>query len=330
MTRIVSRWVGEHAVPLRSPRSLWPRQAPERWRGFQGRRPPGPVRRHAAALRGQAIAAARQARRQLLVLVPLLAFIVTAYVFRRELFGVDRPVRLATAGALVILGWAVARNLGRIFQPRLAQRLDPGAAGVVGFMVRLVTLVVIVLVSLRLAGLKPATLALGASFTAVIVGLAAQQTVGNVLAGVVLLSARPFQIGDRVRFNGYGMDVEGNVAAHGLLYLSLTDGDDLVQVPNSTALSMSNRPMREPAAVDMRARLPLGLDPELIQERLTEAISVRTKGAAHVALEEFDDDAIVVRIRATPADHRHGGRLAGEVLAAVASLRQSRNGAASG
>jgi small conductance mechanosensitive channel len=288
------------------------------------------VRRHAAALRGQAIAAARQARRQLLVLVPLLAFVVTAYVFRRELFGVDRPVRLATAGALVILGWAVARNLGRMLQPRLAQRLEPGAAGVVGFMVRLVTLVVIVLVSLRLAGLKPATLALGASLTAVIVGLAAQQTVGNMLAGVVLLSARPFQIGDRVRFNGYGMDVEGTVAAHGLLYLTLTDGDDLVQVPNSTALSMSNRPMREPAAVDMRARLPLGLDPELIQERLTEAISVRTKGVPHVALEEFDDDAIVVRIRAKPADHRQGGRLAGEVLAAVAAMRQSRNGAASG
>ena len=71
----------------------------------------------------------------------------------------------------------------------------------------------------------------------------------------------------------------------------------------------------------MLARLPLGLDPELIQERLTDAISVRTKGAPRVALEELDDDAVVVRIRATPADDREGGRLAGEVLAAVTSLR---------
>jgi small conductance mechanosensitive channel len=273
------------------------------------------------------MAAARQARGQLLVLIPLLGAVLAAYLFRRQLFGVDRPVRLATAGAMVLIGWALARNLGRMLQPRLASRLDPGAAGVVGFMVRLVTLVAIVLVSLRLAGLQPRTLALGASFTAVIVGLAAQQTVGNVLAGVVLLSARPFQIGDRVRFNGFGMDVEGTVAAHGLLYLTLTDGDDLVQVPNSTALSMSNRPMREPAAVDMRARLPLGVDPELIQQRISDALSVRTKGPPHVALEEFDPDAIVVRIRAKPADRREGGRLAGEVLAAVASLRQSHNGA---
>jgi small conductance mechanosensitive channel len=271
--------------------------------------------------------AARQARRQLLVLLPLLGIVLAAYLLRRRLFGVDEPVRLATAGAMVVIGWGIARNLGRMLQPRLADRLEPGAAGVVGFIVRLVTLVTIVLVSLRLAGLNPRTLALGASFTAVIVGLAAQQTVGNVLAGVVLLSARPFQIGDRVRFNGYGMDVEGTVAAHGLLYLTLTDGDDLVQVPNSTALSMSNRPLREPTAVDMRARLPLGLDPEMIQKRLSDAISVRTKGPPQVALEDFDGDSVVVRIRAKPADHRHGGRLAGEVLAAVAALRESWDGA---
>jgi small-conductance mechanosensitive channel len=271
--------------------------------------------------------AARQARRQLLVLLPLLGIVLAAYLLRRRLFGVDEPVRVATAGAMVVIGWGIARNLGRMLQPRLADRLEPGAAGVVGFIVRLVTLVTIVLVSLRLAGLNPRTLALGASFTAVIVGLAAQQTVGNVLAGVVLLSARPFQIGDRVRFNGYGMDVEGTVAAHGLLYLTLTDGDDLVQVPNSTALSMSNRPLREPTAVDMRARLPLGLDPEMIQKRLSDAISVRTKGPPQVALEDFDGDSVVVRIRAKPADHRHGGRLAGEVLAAVAALRESWDGA---
>jgi small-conductance mechanosensitive channel len=279
------------------------------------------MRRHAATLRGQARAAAQQARRQLLVLVPLTAVVLAAYLLRRELFGVDKPVRLATAGAMVVIGWGLARNLGRMLQPRLAQRLDPGAAGVVGFIVRLFTLVTIALLSLRLAGLKPRTLALGASFTAVIVGLAAQQTVGNVLAGVVLLSARPFQIGDRVRFNGYGMDVEGTVAAHGLLYLTLTDGADLVQVPNSTALAMSNRPMREPTAVDMRARLPADLDPEEIQKRLTEAITVRTKGPPHVALEEFDPDGIVVRIRAKPADDREGGRLAAEVLNAVTALR---------
>jgi small-conductance mechanosensitive channel len=281
------------------------------------------VRRQAAILRAQAAEAARRARRQLLILAPLLAAIVVAYLFRKQLFGEDEPVRLATAAALVVLGWAFARNLGHALQPRLVQRLDPGAAGVAGFLVRLVTLVAILLLSLRIAGLTPGTLALGASFTAVILGLAAQQTFGNLFAGVVLISARPFRIGERVRFNGYGMDVEGTVAAHGLLYITMTDGDDLIMVPNNTALMMSIRPLREPAAVDMRARLPRTLDPEEIQQTLAEAVSVPTRGWPHVALEELDGDDIVVRVRATPVDPREGGRLASQVLDSVAGLRES-------
>lgn len=188
---------------------------------------------------------------------------------------------------------------------------------------RFLALVTIVLVSLRIAGGDFGAVALGASVTAVIIGLAAQQTVGNILAGLVLISTHPFQVGDRVRFNGFGMEVEGTVAAHGLLHLTLTDGEDTVKIPNNTALTMSIRPLREPAAVDMRARLPLGIDPEEIERRVSGAITVPTKDVPHVALEEFDGDQIVVLIKATPADHRQGGRLAGEVLDAVTALSES-------
>jgi small conductance mechanosensitive channel len=299
-------------VPLR-PRSK-PRLA-ERASGAS-------VRRQASALRSQAVEAGRRSRRKLLILAPLLAAIVVAYLFRKELFGVDKPVRLATAGLLIVLGWAFARNLGRALQPKLAQRFDVGTAGVAGFIVRLATLVTILLVSLRIAGLNPGTLALSATLTAVILGLAAQQTFGNLFAGVVLISAHPFQIGERVRFNGYGMDVEGTVAQHGLLYLTLTDGDDVILVPNNTALTMSIRPLRQPAAVDMRARLPRTVDPEEIQNAITDGVGVSTKGRPQVTLEELDGDEIVVRVRATPTDPHLGGRLASQVLDAVAALRE--------
>ena len=280
------------------------------------------VRRHVATLRAQALAAGRRARRQLLVLIPLLVVVVLAYVFRKEVFGLDRPIRLATAATLVVIGWALARNLGRALQPYFVRRLDPGAAGVAGFLVRLLTLIFTVLVSLRISGLEPRTLIVGASVTAVVVGLAAQQTVGNVLAGVVLLSARPFQIGDRVRFVGLGMEVEGSVAAHGLLYLTLTDGEDLIMVPNNTALAMSVRPLREPAAVDMRARLPATVDPATVQVRVADALSVPTRDIPNVSLEEFDGDEVTLRIQATPADRRQGGELTREILGAVTALRQ--------
>ena len=50
-----------------------------------------------------------------------------------------------------------------------------------------------------MAGVSPQTLAVGGAFTAVILGLAAQQTLGNVFAGMVLLTARPFRVGERIR-----------------------------------------------------------------------------------------------------------------------------------
>jgi small conductance mechanosensitive channel len=265
--------------------------------------------------------ASRRARKQLLVLIPLLAVVVCAYLFRTELFGADKPVRLAAAAALMVIGWLFARSLGRVVQPRLMRHLDPGSAGVAGFIIRLFTLVAILLVSLWIAGLRPRTLAVGGAFTAVVLGLAAQQTFGNVFAGLVLLAASPFKVGDRVRFNGFGMDVEGTVAAHGLLYVTMTDGEDLVLVPNNTALTMSVRPLRQPASVDMRARLPRDLDPVAVQQRVAESVSVPTREAPNVVLEELDGDDIILRVQATPADHSQGGQLARDVIDAIAALR---------
>jgi small-conductance mechanosensitive channel len=278
-------------------------------------------RRSPAALRRRAADAARLGRRQLAMLVPALAGLLVAYAYRNSLFGVDKPVRIAVAAVLILLGWAVARNVGRMVQPRLDQRLEPGTAGILGFVVQLTTLATAALVGLRLAGLQPGALAAGAGFTAIVLGLATQQTFGNIFAGVVLLSARPFQVGDRVRFAGFGMDVEGTVAAHGLLHVTLYDGDDQVMIPNNTMLSMSARPISEPDAVDMRARLPLTVDPVAVQQRVDEAVSVSTKGPPHVALEELAGDDVIVRVRATPQRSDDGGRLAHDVLQAVAGFR---------
>lgn len=295
---------------------------------FRERMPKAPERFQAKQLRAQATARAHRARRKLLVLVPLLAGVIALYEFRQDLFGVDEPIRIAAAILLVIVGWAFARQLGAALAPRLMSRLEPGVAGVAGFVIRLAAIVAMLLVSLRFAGVELGALALGASFTAVVFGLAAQQTFGNILAGVVLLSARPFTVGDRVRFAGFGMDVEGTVTGHGLLYVTMHDGDDLVLVPNNTALTMSVRPIREPAAVDMRARLPQDVDPEEVQARVSDALSVETREAPHVALEEFDGDEVVVRIKATPENSAEGGALAREVLRAVTEMSPAEDRAA--
>jgi small-conductance mechanosensitive channel len=268
--------------------------------------------------------AARKARRQAAILLPALAGVLVLYHYRKSLFGVDMPIRLVTVIALLGLGWTFARDVGRAAGPALFRRLDPGTAGTVGFLLRLLTIGVTLLVAMNIAGLPPRTLAVGGAFTAVIFGLAAQQTLGNLIAGTVLLSARPFRVGDRVRFQGGPLagQVEGVVSTLGLLYTTLAVGDDSIMVPNSVVLSVAVTPLREPASVDMRARLPASIAPSQVQDHLERGITVPTRSDPDISLEELIGDEVVVRIAATPARASDGAQLADEVLAAIARVKR--------
>jgi small conductance mechanosensitive channel len=280
-------------------------------------------------VRDQALVRAKRARAQALLLAPAITAVVLAYVHRRRLFGLDVPVRVVCVIALVILGWAFARSLGRAIGPTLMQRLDPGTAGTAEFVVRLGTLIVTVFVALRLAGLRPQTLAVGGAITAVVLGLAAQQTVGNLVAGTVLLSARPFRVGDRVRMHAGGVagSVEGTVSSLGLLYTTLANGADRIMVPNSVVLSAAVVPLREPSGVDLRARLSPDTRPSEVHRLLKENVSIPTRSEPHVELEELDGEQVIFRVRAAPADNADGPALADEV---VAALDKASNGHRSG
>lgn len=265
---------------------------------------------------------AKHARRELVVLVPLIAAVLVAYNYRDDLFGNDVAVRVATVIVLVILGWAFARAVGRAVGPLLFRRLDPGTAGTIGFLIRLGTIGLAVLVALRIAGLKPETLAVGGAVTAVVLGLAAQQTLGNLFAGTVLLSARPFRVGDRVRMTGGAVagEIEGTVSSLGLLYTTLANGDDNILVPNNVVLNLAIVPLREPDAVDLRARLRAGVRPTDVQRKLSDAVRTSTRKDPRIVLEEIDGDEVVVRVAATPVVASEGPRLADEMLTALADV----------
>lgn len=265
--------------------------------------------------------AVKRARLHILLLLPMIAGVLVLYSYRRDFVGVDEPIRIATVVALVALGWQIARDLGRAAGPTLFRRLDPGTAGTVGFLVRFVTIVVAIAAALRVAGLDPRTLAVGGAATAVIVGLAAQQTFGNLIAGLVLLSARPFRVGDRVRLQGGGLagEIEGVVSSLGLLYTIFSNGEDQIMVPNNVVLNVAVIPLREPSGVDLRARLRPGVTPVDIQTLLEETIATPMRDKPRVALEEIDGEETVVRIGVSPEDPTQGAVLSSEVLRALAS-----------
>ena len=288
----------------------------------------------------------RRARRQAVLLAPLLIGVLVLFHYRDHLLpvfvhvhgrlltmpGTTVPVtqhvlvrelwRWATVIVILAGGWAAARDIGRAAAPTFFRRMDPATSGTVGFLIRLATTAIAVLVALHIAGAHPQTLLAGSAFTAVVFGLAAQQTLGNVIAGTVLLSARPFRVGERVRFQAgaVGGQAEGIVSSLGLLYTTLASGENSIMIPNSVVLAAAVVPLREPESVDVRVHLNAGIRPSQVQALLDHEISTPQRSKATVVLEEIDGDDVVVRVQATPERASDGARLADEVIGVLASV----------
>jgi small conductance mechanosensitive channel len=90
-----------------------------------------------------------------------------------------------------------------------------------------------------LASLGTAWLA-GVSVISVVVGLAAQNTLGNLIAGISLLLYRPFKVGDRLLVTVPGGVETGVVESLNLGYTVLrTDNRRRIVVPNSVMASQT-------------------------------------------------------------------------------------------
>ncbi len=269
---------------------------------------------------------AQRARGAAVVVLALIVAVLIAFDHRKDLFpGGGTGVKIATVAALVVLGWALARTLARGIAPMLYRRLDPGTAGTVGFLVRLLAIAGMLIVALRVAGLDAGALAVGGAFTAVVLGLAAQQTLGNLFAGLVLLSTHPFRVGERGQLRGGALagEVEGIAGSLGLFYTTLVSGADRIMVPNSVILQLAVIPLREPERVEMRARFDASISPAELQERLDDGISVPLRYPPDVTLEELDRDEVVLKVAATPVTGGDGAQLASELLDA---MRTGANG----
>jgi small conductance mechanosensitive channel len=138
----------------------------------------------------------------------------------------------------------------------------------------------------------------------------------------VLVSARPFHVGERLRLQAGGLagQAEGVVSSLGLLYTTLARGEDRIMVPNNVVLGAAVVPVKEPKSVDVRVRLRAGMRPTHVQSILDGRVTAPTRDAITVLLEEVDGDDVIVRIQATPEKPADGARLADEVVEALTAV----------
>ncbi len=236
------------------------------------------------------------------------------------LFDTKAPFELLAVIIVLALGWLISRDLSRM-APSLFRRMDPATAGTVEFIIRLIAVAATILGAVNIAGVSAQVVAVGGGFAAVIVGLAAQPVLGNLFAGLVLLSAQPFHLGDRIRlYAGAIGNQEGTVSSLGLLYTSLTRGANRIMIPNSLVLAAVVVPIREPAPVDVRVKLNTGVRPSQAQAILDTELKSDTLYTPSVVLEEIDGDDVFIRVQATPESSAESSRLADDIITVLARV----------
>jgi small-conductance mechanosensitive channel len=155
---------------------------------------------------------------------------------------------LLFAVIFVFLAWFVGRMLRMVVQRLLAHdKHDHLDLMAVKFLAKLVRYAVYVFAFAAYAHFIPVLSGLGAaSLTSIgmislVVGFAAQNTLGNLIAGISLLLYRPFKLGDRLQVPAPTGLETGIVESLTLGYTLLkTDDNRRVVVPNSVMASQTN------------------------------------------------------------------------------------------
>ncbi len=170
--------------------------------------------------------------------IAVAAIVVKSEFDRHEVMHHSSLVTWITVPVLLISGiYAVGRladGMGRF----LARRTLEAAAAIVRLVATGVGYLLVLIAVFELLGVSLAHLIIGFGLAGVVLGIAAQQSLGNIFASLVLLFARPFSVGEhiRVRSGTIGV-VDAWVLGIGLTYVTLQTEDGLLKVPNSVVLA---------------------------------------------------------------------------------------------
>ncbi len=156
------------------------------------------------------------------------------------------------------------------------------------------------LAALSLWGVNLGGLLVGAGFLGIVIGMAARQTLGAVIAGFVLMFSRPFKIGDWVVVDGE----EGIVTDITIINTRLRsfDGEEIV-MPNDAVSdsTVTNRTKRG----QLRIRTEVGIDydadidraEELAQEVMESVDAIAMAPKPQVVPTGFGDSAVILELR---------------------------------
>ncbi len=170
--------------------------------------------------------------------------------WRVDVPGWRHAVEIAPPLVFLFLAVPCVRATAHELDEMAKRRGGRGAATSIRLISTMVGYLVALLLALGLTNYPVGHLLLGGAILGVILGIAAQQSLGNVFAGLVLLAARPFTVGNyiRVRSGALGGEFHGTVLSLSLTYVTLATPEGVLKVPNSSVMASAVGPIMRPSS----------------------------------------------------------------------------------
>ena len=230
------------------------------------------------------------------LIVAVLGILISWSIIRYYLLSVSFPERyiyFIDIGVVVISGASATIALVRLTARPIAARAGPTHTNTVKLLFELIGVGLVATTLIFLSGPTGTSFVsalVGFGFFGIVIGLAAQEVLGNMLSGLMLLAARPFDINDRIALITWQYGKFAPSLSHGWLEPAytgvvkgitltytriLTDSNALLKVPNSivTQSLIMNLSQARQGVIATQFEVPLGTDPEELRKNLNAQLS---------------------------------------------------------
>lgn len=182
---------------------------------------------------------------------------------------------LKVIGALLIFmigAWTARRIQSLLVKLMKKKKVDETLQSFLENLVYIVLMIVIVLASLSALGIETTSFIAILGAAGLAIGLALQGTLGNVGAGVLLISFRPFKVGDFVSAGGEMGTIEAISLFATILH---TPDNKVITIPNSTITggNITNFSAKETRRLNLMFSIGYGDDLKLAKSVLQEIIT---------------------------------------------------------
>ena len=136
-------------------------------------------------------------------------------------------------GVVAVIGYFVINSLANVFY-KLSYDALKNSAEVIRILIRIIGAIVVISIIISYLSQDPIIATSIGTITAIVIGFASQNVLGNLISGLYLAITRPFRIGEKVTVFGN----TGIIYDIGLLYSRLrTDDGDIILAPNTSMVT---------------------------------------------------------------------------------------------